>query len=118
MVAMLPIFALAVIFGPTLYDQMSSGYHMSLVKAGHGNDTTHLFTTRGRWEVQYSYDCQGIDSPAMSLEIVDATGKRIPEDVPQARIEQSGKGIIHLITAGTWRVQVTSTCKWTVRVRG
>jgi len=98
---MLPILALAVIVSPTSNDQVSGGCDMTVIKVGRGSDKTHLFTTCSRWEIGHRYDCNGIASPAMSLDLVDATGKRIPECVPHAKIEQPGKGVFHRITAGT-----------------
>ncbi|WNI15350.1 hypothetical protein [Actinacidiphila sp. ITFR-21] len=84
---------------------------VALKASGSGARSTGTFTVRGDWDLEYSYDCTGsgsagafvVNGPAPADRYVDELGTK-------------GSGTTHLHAGGTLRLDVESTCAWTIEV--
>lgn len=91
----------------------------SLLKiSGSGTKSTQKFTAGKDWDVSWDYDCgsaqggifqvyvyNGDGTPSFANGLINQTGK-------------SGKDVEHYHNGGEYYLQVNSTCKWNVEVKG
>ncbi|MEV4575927.1 hypothetical protein AB0K16_22045 [Nonomuraea jabiensis] len=86
-----------------------------LVASGQGIKNTEQFTVDGTWELRYSFDCSGsyIGTGYMGVYLYEGRSLR---GVAVNQTGKSGKDTTPQFDSGTLRMEVNSTCKWSLKV--
>ena len=85
--------------------------------SGQGTKSTQKFTASGDWDLAYTYNCANFGSTgnfAVEITADDPTTLELPVD----ELGMSGASVEHYHDPGTFYLQITSECLWTVKVTG
>jgi hypothetical protein len=86
--------------------------------SGTGTQTTKEFTAAGPWSIAWSFDCGTDSGGSFFLDVFNASDhtpdfKNRGVDVEG---EQHDSATSHFANPGTFYLQITSTCAWSIRV--
>lgn len=94
------------------------GENVLLRASGTGTQTTQSFTASGAWSIAWSFDCGTGSGGSFFVDIYNASdhtpdfkNRGVVADGKQAAADTS-----RFANPGTFYLQVTTTCAWTIKV--
>ncbi len=88
-----------------------------LSQSGSANVTTPNFTVTDPWTISYAYDCgRGPTTVGFSLTLNNIAGTFADDPLPVLAIGPQGAAAKVEHSPGTYSLQISSTCHWTLRV--
>jgi hypothetical protein len=85
--------------------------------SGSGIKSSQTFTTSGDWDISYTYDCSNFGYAGI-FQVMVYTKEGILSDLAANQSGMSGAETTYMHKAGTYYLEVNSTCDWTVQIKG
>ena len=85
---------------------------------GMGTQTTQSFTASGPWSIAWSFHCDSGSGGSLFIDVFNASD-HTPDFKNRgiaAEGEQSGADTSHFANPGSFYLEITSTCAWTINV--
>lgn len=89
-----------------------------LQASGTGTQITQSFTASAAWGIAWSFDCGSGSGGSFFLDVYNASD-HTPDFKNRgvaAEGEQSAADTSHFANPGTFYLEVTTTCEWTIKV--
>lgn len=84
-----------------------------------GNQKTKAFTPPGKdWDLEWSFDCSGLGDSGIFNAKVMRQGGGVSANAEVNKINASDSGTEHYHEGGALYLDITSECKWNVKVSG
>jgi len=89
-----------------------------LQTSGSGTETTATFTATGAWSIAWSFDCGAGSGGSFFVDVYNASD-RTPDFKNRGIVaegEQHAADTSHFANPGTFYLQITTRCAWTIKV--
>jgi len=85
---------------------------MLLQSSGESDAITKSFTVKGSWYLELRYDCSG-DADSIIMQVAGADS-RLLGGITEKNVQ--GMDVRHYAVTGTFHIEISTKCKWQVKV--